>query len=40
MPGAGSAVAANYAYSIAKPDGLTTAVTNAGLYFDQILGRK
>lgn len=40
MPGAGSAVAANYAFSIAKPDGLTTVVTNAGLYFDQLLGRK
>jgi len=40
MPGAGSAVAANYAYSVAKPDGLTTVVTNAGLYFDQLLGRK
>lgn len=40
MPGAGSAVAANFAYSIAKPDGLTMVVTNAGLYFDQILGRK
>ena len=40
MPGAGSAVAANYAYTIAKPDGLSTAVTNAGLYFDQLLGRK
>ncbi len=40
MPGAGSAVAANYAFSVAKPDGLTTVVTNAGLYFDQLLGRK
>lgn len=40
MPGAGSAVAANYAYSVAKPDGLTTVITNAGLYFDQLLGRK
>ena len=40
MPGAGSAVAANYAYTVAKPDGLSTVVTNAGLYFDQLLGRK
>src|SRR3954470_22360701 len=35
MPGAGSAVAANYVYSAAKPDGLSIAVVNAGLYFDQ-----
>ena len=40
MPGAGSAVAANYVYSLAKPDGLSIAVVNAGLYFDQLLGRK
>src|ERR1041385_4997051 len=40
MPGAGSATAANYVYSVAKPDGLSIAVVNAGLYFDQLLGRK
>jgi tripartite-type tricarboxylate transporter receptor subunit TctC len=40
MPGAGSAVAANYVYTAAKPDGLSIAVVNAGLYFDQLLGRK
>jgi len=40
MPGAGSTVAANYVYSAAKPDGLSIAVVNAGLYFDQLLGRK
>jgi tripartite-type tricarboxylate transporter receptor subunit TctC len=40
MPGAGSTVAANYVYSIAKPDGLSIAVVNSALYFDQILGRK
>jgi len=40
MPGAGSVVAANYVYGIAKPDGLTIAVVNAALYFDQLLGRK
>jgi tripartite-type tricarboxylate transporter receptor subunit TctC len=40
MPGAGSAVAANYVYGIAKPDGLSIAVVNAALYFDQLLGRK
>src|SRR4249920_896285 len=32
MPGAGSAVAANYVYSAAKPDGLSIAVVNALLY--------
>ena len=40
MPGAGSAVAANYVYGAAKPDGLSIAVVNAALYFDQLLGRK
>src|SRR6266478_5410415 len=40
MPGAGSAVAANYVYGIAKPDGLSIAVVNAALYFDQLLARK
>lgn len=40
MPGAGSAVAANYVYGVAKPDGLSIAVVNAGLSFDQLLGRK
>ena len=40
MPGAGSVVAANYVYSAVKPDGLNIAVVNAGLYFDQLLGRQ
>jgi tripartite-type tricarboxylate transporter receptor subunit TctC len=40
MPGAGSAVAANYVYGVAKPDGLSIAIVNAALYFDQLLGRK
>ena len=40
MPGAGSAVAANYVYSAAKPDGLSIVVMNAGLYIDQLLARK
>ena len=40
MPGAGSATAANYVYSVAKPDGLSIAVVNAALYFDQLLGRR
>jgi tripartite-type tricarboxylate transporter receptor subunit TctC len=40
MPGAGSMVAANYVYGIAKPDGLTLATFNAALYFEQLIGRK
>jgi tripartite-type tricarboxylate transporter receptor subunit TctC len=40
MPGAGSMVAANYIYGIAKPDGLTLATFNAALYFEQLIGRK
>lgn len=40
MTGAGSMVAANYVYSVAKPDGLTLATFNAALYFEQLIGRK
>jgi tripartite-type tricarboxylate transporter receptor subunit TctC len=40
MPGAGSLVAANYIYGVAKPDGLTLATFNASLYFEQLIGRK
>ena len=40
MAGAGSMVAANYVYSIAKPDGLTLGTFNAALYFEQLIGRK
>jgi tripartite-type tricarboxylate transporter receptor subunit TctC len=40
MTGAGSMVAANYVHSAVKPDGLTLAVVNAALYFEQLLGRK
>jgi tripartite-type tricarboxylate transporter receptor subunit TctC len=39
MPGAGSVVAANYVYAVAKPDGLSLVVLNAALYFDQLLKR-
>ena len=39
MPGAGSVVAANYVYAVTKPDGLSLAVLNAALYFDQLLKR-
>jgi len=40
MPGAGAMIAANYTYSVAKPDGLTLAGIRAGLYFDQLVRRK
>lgn len=39
MPGAGHMIAANYIYNVAKPDGLTLAAINAGLYFEQLVGR-
>ncbi len=37
MPGAGSLIAANYMYKIAKPDGLTIGHFNGGLFFNQVL---
>ena len=40
MPGGGSITAANYVYSIAKPDGLTLGAVTAPVYFAQLLGRK
>lgn len=40
MPGAGSLVAANHVYNIAKPDGLTLGAILPALYFDQLIGRK
>ena len=40
MTGAGSMVAANYIYNVAKPDGLSIGVVNAALYFEQLLKRK
>jgi tripartite-type tricarboxylate transporter receptor subunit TctC len=39
MPGAGGAVAANFLYGVAKPDGLTIGAFNPALYFDQLVGR-
>src|SRR5262245_40564661 len=39
MPGAGHMIAANYVYNVAKPDGLTLGAINAGLYFEQLIGR-
>ena len=40
MPGAGSLVAANHIYNVAKPDGLTLGAILPALYFDQLVGRK
>src|SRR5262245_33253351 len=40
MPGAGSLIAANYIYGVAKPDGLTMGSVSAGHYFHQLAGRK
>jgi tripartite-type tricarboxylate transporter receptor subunit TctC len=40
MTGAGSMIAANYLYEVAKPDGLTLASINPALYFNQVEGRK
>ncbi|HET8564175.1 MAG TPA: tripartite tricarboxylate transporter substrate-binding protein, partial [Candidatus Binatia bacterium] len=40
MPGAGSMTAANYVFSVAKPDGLTIGFVTPGLYFNQLVGFK
>jgi tripartite-type tricarboxylate transporter receptor subunit TctC len=40
MPGAGSRIAANYIYNVAKPDGLTMGAIGPSLYLDQIIGKK
>jgi tripartite-type tricarboxylate transporter receptor subunit TctC len=40
MPGAGTVIAANYIYSIAKPDGLTIGLVNPAIYIDQLQGSK
>jgi len=40
MPGAGSMIAANYVYTVGKPDGLTMGAIFPALYFDQLVGRK
>jgi tripartite-type tricarboxylate transporter receptor subunit TctC len=39
MPGAGSLIAANYLYKIAKPDGLTIGNFAGGLVLGQVLGQ-
>jgi tripartite-type tricarboxylate transporter receptor subunit TctC len=40
MPGAGTVIAANYIYNIAKPDSLTIGLVNPAIYIDQLLGAK
>ncbi len=40
MPAAGSLVAANYVYNVAKPDGLTLGMVQYNIYMDQLVGRK
>ena len=40
MTGAGSMIAANYVYNVAKPDALTLGWIAPTLYFDQLVGRK
>jgi tripartite-type tricarboxylate transporter receptor subunit TctC len=39
MPGAGSVVATNYVYDVAKPDGLTLGFPSSAIYLDQLVGR-
>ncbi|MBI4529718.1 MAG: hypothetical protein HY695_38460 [Deltaproteobacteria bacterium] len=39
MSGGGSMIAANFVYSVAKPDGLTLGAIFPALYFDQLVGR-
>lgn len=38
MPGAGSLIAANHVYKVAKPDGLTIGHFGGGLFMQQLLG--
>jgi tripartite-type tricarboxylate transporter receptor subunit TctC len=40
MPGAGSLIATNYVYNVAKPGGLTLGMPINNIYMDQIVGRK
>jgi tripartite-type tricarboxylate transporter receptor subunit TctC len=40
MPGAGSRIAANHVYNVAKPDGLTMGAIGGSLYLDQVIGKK
>ena len=40
IPGAGSVIAANQIYNVAKPDGLTIGALLPGIDMDQLIGRK
>jgi tripartite-type tricarboxylate transporter receptor subunit TctC len=40
MPGAGSRIAANHIYNVARPDGLTMGSIGPSLYLDQVIGKK
>ena len=40
MPGAGSMIAANHIYNVAKPDGLSMGSIGPSLYLDQVVGKK
>jgi tripartite-type tricarboxylate transporter receptor subunit TctC len=40
MPGAGTMIAANHVYNIAKPDGLTLGSLSPALYYAQLTGSK
>ena len=40
MTGAGSLIASNYVYNVAKPDGLTLLIPNSNIYMDQLMGNK
>ena len=40
MPGAGSVIAANHVFNVAKPDGLTLVMPLNSVYVDQLVGRK
>jgi len=40
MTGAGSVIATNHVYNVAKPDGLTAVMPLNGVYIDQFVGRK
>jgi tripartite-type tricarboxylate transporter receptor subunit TctC len=39
MPGAGSVIATNHVYNVAKPDGLTVVMPLNSVYVDQLVGR-
>ena len=39
MPGAGSVIAANFVYSVARADGLTIGFPGNAIFLDQLIGR-